>query len=79
MIPVLTSKKASELPVSEVASILQVSFWWGEQEEIIKLVFLPYKSLWLCPKEYSVIKEWLTNVNSVVTTILDLWNVGGIG
>lgn len=30
MIPVLTSKKASELPVSEVAGILQVSVWWGE-------------------------------------------------
>lgn len=29
MIPVLTSKKASELPVSEVAGILQVSGWWG--------------------------------------------------
>ena len=31
MIPVLTSKKASELPVSEVVSILQVSAGRGEK------------------------------------------------
>lgn len=38
MIPVLTSKKASELPVSEVASILQVSAWWGGKEYLVKSV-----------------------------------------
>lgn len=40
MIPVLTSKKASELPVSEVVSILQVSAWWGGKKKIVKLVYL---------------------------------------
>ena len=36
MIPVLTSKKASELPVSEVASILQVSSWWGGRKCVVE-------------------------------------------
>lgn len=32
MIPVLSSKKASELPIDEVASILQVSIFFMSKE-----------------------------------------------